>query len=77
MTLSTSSSGASLSPSSKTVGASVSLGSGSGPSPGYSGSSQSGSVQGVPGSTGGPGLVVVTTTVPFMPPGVSPPWIEQ
>ena len=68
--------GAVVSPSSKIVGAVVVLGSPGGPV-GSSGSSQSGSVHGWPGSTGGPGSVVPTTSCPFMPPGANPPWIEQ
>jgi hypothetical protein len=60
-----------LSPSSNTVGAVVSLGSAFG-----SGGSSPVS-HGLPGSTGGPGSVVVTVIVPFIPPAVRPPWIEQ
>ena len=76
LTLIRSTVGAVVSPSSKIVGAVVGFGSDGGPV-GSSGSTQSGSVHGVPGSTGAPGSVVPTTTCPFMPPGVSPPWIEQ
>jgi hypothetical protein len=69
--------GAVVSPSSKTVGAVVVVFGSAGGRDGSSGSSQLGSVHGVPGSTGAPGSVVPTTTCPFMPPGVRPPWIEQ